>query len=417
MPSRAVAVGARRRRWIASRAAMRISQPPERPVPAIRAKLAIRDDEGILRRVLGLGGIGQDVPADRDDGVSLALDERAECVPVPAQHGIHQLAVGQRRCCFRMVERHGVRRASFLRWAVGPGGSILPRRTRPTSGPMVNPSVAMVLLLLSNEARRSAASRQATGSHPAVRRYSRWSRLDLRVEADPELVEGPQQEATPAALAVGTIELMADRRRPRSSGSGSGGIGTGALRTRRSRSRSSSGRSRKSRTTPPAQRLAPDAEPGVPERVGHATAHRLAEGHGEPRRRVDGATPAVGERQTVELGEGAEELGGQLVERLRSTVELRGDAAAVVVDGVVAAPQDPVVGREPEIVELVVRVGQALATAPADGTRAGPRSAARIRGRSRRPARTATRADAASRNMPRSRPRRSPRRRSRHRPC
>ena len=109
-----------------------------------------------------------------------------------------------------------------------------------------------------------------------------------------------------------------------------------------------------------------DAQARVAERVRHAAAHRLAEGDGEARRRVDRAAPAVGEVEAVELREGPEELGLQLLEGRRAPVELRPDPAPEVVDGVVAAPQDPVVGGQPEVVELVVGVGQALAPLPAD---------------------------------------------------
>ena len=52
------------------------------------------------------------------------------------------------------------------------------------------------------------------------------------------------------------------------------------------------------------------------------------------------------------------------------------DPVAGVVDRVVAAPQDPVVGRAPEVVELVAGVGHPLAAAPADRS---PRCAGRQR--------------------------------------
>ena len=54
------------------------------------------------------------------------------------------------------------------------------------------------------------------------------------------------------------------------------------------------------------------------------------------------------------------------LERGFPPVELRSDPAAAMVDRVVPAPQDPVVGREPEVVELVVRVGQSLPPLPPD---------------------------------------------------
>ena len=56
------------------------------------------------------------------------------------------------------------------------------------------------------------------------------------------------------------------------------------------------------------------------------------------------------------MREGPEELRLELVERRGPVVSAGADTAAEVVDRVVAAPQDPVVGGQPEVVELVVRV-------------------------------------------------------------
>ena len=53
-------------------------------------------------------------------------------------------------------------------------------------------------------------------------------------------------------------------------------------------------------------------------------------------------------------------------ERLGVAVEPVGHLVAEVVDRVVAAPQDAVVRCEPVVVELVARVGDALAALPAD---------------------------------------------------
>ena len=57
---------------------------------------------------------------------------------------------------------------------------------------------------------------------------------------------------------------------------------------------------------------------------------------------------------------------GQQRERRGALVALRADAAAEVVDRVVAAPEDPVVVGLAVVVELVGEVGEALAPAPAD---------------------------------------------------
>ena len=74
----------------------------------------------------------------------------------------------------------------------------------------------------------------------------------------------------------------------------------------------------------------------------------------------------MAEAQSLQLREGLEELPGEQLEGRRPVVELAFEPAAEVVDGVVAAPQDPVVGRQPVVVELVAAVVDALAVAPAD---------------------------------------------------
>ena len=185
------------------------------------------------------------------------------------------------------------------------------------------------------------------------------------VEADPEGVQRPEQDPAPAFVAVGAVELVADQvDRDRAEG------------FRRERERRALddpeleqvGLGPEDEVADDAARPAarPDAEAGVAEGVRHAPAHGLPERDRESRGRIDGAAPAVREAESVELRERPEELRLQLLERGRSPVKLRTDLTAEVVDRVVAAPQDPVVGREAEVVELVVRVRQALATGPAD---------------------------------------------------
>ena len=87
-----------------------------------------------------------------------------------------------------------------------------------------------------------------------------------------------------------------------------------------------------------------DAEPGVAGRVGDPSAVRRAEERAEACAQVDRAAPGVAEPDAVELRERLEEVLGQQLERLVALVELGLDLAAEVVDRVVAAEQDPVVG-------------------------------------------------------------------------
>ena len=122
----------------------------------------------------------------------------------------------------------------------------------------------------------------------------------------------------------------------------------------------------------------PDAQPRVAQRVVDAPAEGVPERDAEPRRGVDRAAPAVGEPDPVELREASRRSGAPAASNVAGRCVVRGlDRVAGVVDRVVAAPQDPVVGRLPEVVELVARVGHALAAGPADRVAAGRRSAAR----------------------------------------
>src|SRR5690606_18661250 len=110
-----------------------------------------------------------------------------------------------------------------------------------------------------------------------------------------------------------------------------------------------------------------DTEAGVPGGVGDPARVGGAEERGEAGAGVDGAAPGVGEAQALQLREAGAEVPGEPRVGLRPVVVLGADPAAVGVDGVVAAPQDPVVGGQAEVVELVGAVAEALPVLPADG--------------------------------------------------
>jgi hypothetical protein len=93
---------------------------------------------------------------------------------------------------------------------------------------------------------------------------------------------------------------------------------------------------------------------------------RGAEERAEPRAGVDRAAPLVGEAQAVELRERLEEVLGEDPRGGRPLVVAGPDVPAVVVDRVVAAPQDPVVRGHPVVVELVGQVADPLPVPPAD---------------------------------------------------
>ena len=84
----------------------------------------------------------------------------------------------------------------------------------------------------------------------------------------------------------------------------------------------------------------------------------------EPGAGVDHSRPAVREPDALELRERRGEVPGQGLEGLGPVVVTGVDRAAVVVDRVVPAPQDPAVRGEPVVVELVAGVGDPDARVP-----------------------------------------------------
>jgi hypothetical protein len=65
----------------------------------------------------------------------------------------------------------------------------------------------------------------------------------------------------------------------------------------------------------------------------------------------------VSETQSLELRERGEELLSQCGVCSEPLILLGTDTVAEVVDDVVSAPQDPVVGRKPVVVELIAEIG------------------------------------------------------------
>ena len=105
--------------------------------------------------------------------------------------------------------------------------------------------------------------------------------------------------------------------------------------------------------------VAPTPSPVYPGRVSQPPAIGAAEERAEPGAGVDYPAPGVRERDAFELRERREEVRRQASERLRAGGMLVVDPPAVVVDGVVPAPQDPVVASQPEVMELVPQIGGA----------------------------------------------------------
>ena len=136
-----------------------------------------------------------------------------------------------------------------------------------------------------------------------------------------------------------------------------------------------------------------------------------------------GPPQRYGNDSVAELREHRREVARERgVRRLRGR-RTRADPATGVVDRVVAAPQDPVVGGQPEVVELVAGVRHPLAARPADRCALLRASAAQRPGRSRRPGRTGDGSGGApsrcrrSWRAPRARSRSAPPTRAHHDPC
>src|SRR4029453_18678880 len=115
-----------------------------------------------------------------------------------------------------------------------------------------------------------------------------------------------------------------------------------------------------------AETAPPHTEAREPDHVDGAAAVGASERHAEAAARVDRSAPPVGEANALELREGGDEVAGQRLESLRPLVEVRAEAVAKGVDGVVTAPEDPVVARQPVVVELIAGVGGPLPVLPPD---------------------------------------------------
>jgi hypothetical protein len=74
----------------------------------------------------------------------------------------------------------------------------------------------------------------------------------------------------------------------------------------------------------------------------------------------------MADRDVAQCGEGLVELFGQPIEALGPLRQFFITGAANIINCIVAAPENPVVGRLAQIVKLVPSVGNAITTVPAD---------------------------------------------------
>ena len=254
--------------------------------------------------------------------------------------------------------------------------------------------VAEVAAVHAEERDVRAEHRAVPGHRAAPREVGRW--VPSRVEAEADGVQGAQPRPAAALAGVGLGHRPA------------GELDTGpAHRLGRERQRLACAPS-------PARCARSARRPAGPASPGRRTGWRPRRARCSRRRRRPGRPFAVPQnaenREQVSMmppqawvnrspsscGEGLEEVLGQPQERLRVAVQPVVGAPAVVVDRVVAAPEDPPVVGHPVVVEQVAGVGRRRAGRPSRRPRAAPRSAARSSARSRRPARRTTTAGAAA---------------------
>src|SRR3990170_2576961 len=184
------------------------------------------------------------------------------------------------------------------------------------------------------------------------------------LEAEPEAVEHLQ----PGPFASGSVEPLVRPHRPPDAEEASG------LRREGDRLRADHPEPRALGVEPVhnvehgprAEPRRADAETRVPDGIREPPVQRRPEEHREATARVDHAPPAVGEPDALERRERLEEVASEARVHLVVELEAPTDTAAEVVRRVEAAPQDPVVGRQPEVVEAVRGIGQPFAPGPSD---------------------------------------------------
>ena len=154
--------------------------------------------------------------------------------------------------------------------------------------------------------------------------------------------------------------------------SGSGGNGTGRRRTSSSAARLGRAAVEQVERDPRAEAAGADAEARCSRARRRRGRRARVPKNTEKRLQVSIAPPQRWrEAHALELREVREEVLREPREGRLVVVELRADRAAVAVDGVVAAPEDAVVGAQPVVVELVAAVADSLARASSRSSRAG----------------------------------------------
>ncbi|MNE68584.1 hypothetical protein D3C80_1642550 [compost metagenome] len=107
--------------------------------------------------------------------------------------------------------------------------------------------------------------------------------------------------------------------------------------------------------------------PGEAQGIGDAALVFAAGEHRGARRGVDDPAPGMAETYIAQRREGLLKLFGQALEALRALGKSFVAAPAEMVDGVVAGPENAVVGGLAQVVKLIAGIGDAIASGAADG--------------------------------------------------
>src|ERR1700680_541772 len=207
---------------------------------------------------------------------------------------------------------------------------------------------------------------QPEGPLPGATRRSAPRLARLRVEAEPCDVEGPQPQVAPSAVAIGAVQRPSSQLDDAvAKRLGRKGQGPGPDHAQRGSLRPPSFEEVEHDLGAEARRT--DSQARVAERVRGATTEARAPERAAPAAGVDRAAPSMSETNPGELREGRKEVAGELVERCCALLEVRRDAVAKVIHGVVTAPEDARVCGEAVVVKLVAAIGDALTMLPTDG--------------------------------------------------
>ena len=118
---------------------------------------------------------------------------------------------------------------------------------------------------------------------------------------------------------------------------------------------------------PAAEPARHNAQPRIARRPGNSATVGSPCIHAKAGGTRNGPAPTMTEPQTLELGEGLEKSLGEAFKALRALLMTGLDASAEMINGIVAAPENSIVGGQPVVVKLVGLIAEPLTILPAKG--------------------------------------------------